>query len=84
MTVKIKFRIMKDFLDDLATILAEKVQNSLIDGGYVLNFIVSPRCARGYQFLNQHSFGIVRWGLLRRLVMLVALQDFLKRILPII
>lgn len=35
MTVKIKFRIMKDFLDDLATILAEKVQNGLIDGGYV-------------------------------------------------
>lgn len=26
---------MKDFLDDFATIVAEKVQNSLIDGGYV-------------------------------------------------
>lgn len=35
MTVKINFNIMKNFLEDFATILAEKVQKGLIENGYV-------------------------------------------------
>lgn len=48
MTVKIKFNIMNEFLDDFARILAEKVQNSLIEGGYVAHSKMNEPSAKLY------------------------------------